>query len=178
MADIGLATAAATANQLKSFLNLLPEEKGRPKFGTNVDPKNESKCPYLEVFMACHGRFDKFNVVSDSMELRRGRFKLNDTPLDAREKFGIERGKPVSQEDIKDENGFVLDNDLLNQPMSSLSHNCKLNLNFVYNRNVISQAVIDTKDEVVNVATNTPSWWQGWKSSGNNSTTTSSTDSE
>ena len=111
--------------------------------------------------MACHGRFDKFNVVSDSMELRRGRFKLNDTPLDAREKFGIERGKPVSQEDIKDENGFVLDNDLLNQPMSSLSHNCKLNLNFVYNRNVISQAVIDTKDEVVNAATNTPSWWQG-----------------
>ena len=149
-------------------------DKGRP----NVDPKNESKCPYLEVFLACHGGFDKFNVVSDSMELRRGRFKLNDTPLDAREKFGIERGKPVSQEDIRDENGFVLDNDLLNQPMSSLSHNCKLNLNFVYNRNVISQTVIDTKDEVVNVATNTPSWWQGWKSSGNNSTTTSSTDSE
>ena len=40
--------------------------------------------------------------------------KLNDTPLDAREKFGIERGKPVSQEDIRDENGFVLNNDLLN----------------------------------------------------------------
>ena len=186
MAEIGLATAAATANQLKSVLNLLPEEKGRPKFGTIVDPKSESKCPYLDVFMACHGRFDKFNVVTDNMELRRARFKLNDTALDAREKFGTIRGKPVSQEDIKDENGFILDADLLNSPMSSLSHGCRLNLNFVYSRNVISQVVVDTKDEisstgqkVVNAATNTPSLWQTFvgKSSGT-STTTSSDESE
>ena len=58
MVDIGLATAAATANQLQSVLKLLPEEKGRPKFGPTGSPEKESKCPYLEVFMACHRKMD------------------------------------------------------------------------------------------------------------------------
>ena len=122
MADIGLATAAATANQLKSVLGLLPEEKGRPKFGTRVNPEEESKCPYLEVFMACHGRLDKINVFSDSIELRRGRFKPNDNILDARNAFGDERGKPVSQENVADENGYILSDDVVMSPMSKLSN--------------------------------------------------------
>ena len=180
MADIGLATAAATANQLKSVLGLIPEEKGRPKFGTAVNPEKESKCPYLEVFMACHGKLDKFNIVSDSMELRRDRFKPNDTPLDARNKFGQEREKPVSQEDIKDENGFILGNSVLNSPMYNLSNGCRLNLNFTYKHNIVSGAFVKAGEEitsvgesVANVATNTPSWWKQWGSSSSSTTATS-----
>ena len=175
MAEIGLAAAAATADQLKKVLNLVPEEKGRPKFGYVVDPQKEAKCPYLEVFMACHGRTDTINIISGSAELRRGRFKPNDTPLDARDGFGEDRGNPVSQEDILDENGYIIENKLLNLPMSTLSNGCRLNLNFVYRRNVLSDAVVksvEKTDEIItdagqkvrDAATNTQTWWQGWKS--------------
>ena len=145
MVDIGLATAAATANQLQSVLKLLPEEKGRPKFGSTVSPENESKCPYLEVFMACHRRMDKINVVSGHVELRRGRFDPNDTILDARAAFVEERGKELSQDCTADENGYILANTLLSKPMSTLSNGCRLNLNFVRSRNGIANYF--SKDE-------------------------------
>ena len=45
MAELGLASAAAGASQLKSILNLAPEEKGRPTFGSIVDPESERKYP-------------------------------------------------------------------------------------------------------------------------------------
>ena len=161
------ATAGTTATQLKSLLNLLPEEKGRPKFGYIVDLDKESRCPHIETFMACHGR-----ILSDNIELRRGRFKPNATPLDARAAFGQERGKAVGQEDIQDENGFILPNDLINMPMKTMSSGCRLNLNFVYRYNVISGAVVSAKDEITdagqtlrNATTNTPSWWQNLRSS-------------
>ena len=184
MAEIGLATAAATANQIKSMLNLMPEEKGRPKFGSVVDREREGKCPYIEVFMACHGRFDKFNVVSDSMELRRERMLPSDTALYARDVFGKERGTKVGQEDIKDENGYTLSKELREAPLHTLSSGCRLNLNFVYRRNVISEGVVKARDEitsagqtVVNAATNTPSWWESLKSP-SSSAKTSPNDSE
>ena len=197
MAEIGLATAAATASQLKSVLGLIPEEKGRPKFGTQVNPEQESKCPYLEVFMACHGRLDKFNVLSDNMELRRGRFKANDTALDARNAFANERGNQVSQEDIKDENGYILGEDMMKSPMSTLTNGCRLNLNFTYRHNIISgttrnfvarvgdeikegeEKISNAYETVANVATNTPSsWFQGWKSSSSSTATSSSSESD
>ena len=196
MADIGLATAAATASQLKSVLGLIPEEKGRPKFGTQVNPEQESKCPYLEVFMACHGRMDKISVISDNTELRRGRFKANETALDARNAFANERGYQVTQEDIKDENGYILGEDMMKSPMSTLSNGCRLNLNFTYKHNIISgttrkfvakvgeeikegeEKISSACQTVADVATNTPrSWFQGWKSS-SSTETSSSNDSD
>lgn len=171
MADLGLATAAATAKELKTLLNLLPEEKGRPKFGFAVEPENEGRCPYIEVFMASQGR--KYNI-TNNMELRRGRFQPMETALDARAAFGKERGRVVGQEDIQDENGFILPNSLLKEPMYTLSKGCRLNLNFVYRHNVISSGVATAGDAVndagatlVNATTNTPNWWPSWRSSPN-----------
>ena len=167
MAELGLASAAAGASQLKSILNLAPEEKGRPKFGSVVDPQKESKCPYVEVFMAAHVRGEKWrNIISESTELRRGRFKPTDTPLDARDGFGEERGKPVSQEDIRDENGYILEETLTNSPMRTLSNGCRLNLSFVYRRDALTDAVVSAESKItdsVNAATNTPkNWLRGW----------------
>ena len=150
MVDVGLATAAATANQLQSVLKLLPEEKGRPKFGSTVDPEKESKCPYLEVFMACHRKMDKINVVSGHIELRRGRFDPNDTVMDARAAFSEERGTKLSQDSTTDENGFVLSNNLLTKPMSTLSNGCRLNLNFVKSRNRIANYVSKVENKLSN----------------------------
>lgn len=167
MAELGLASAAAGASQLKSILNLAPEEKGRPKFGSVVDPQKEGKCPYIEVFMAAHVRGEKWrNIISESTELRRGRFKPTDTPLDARDGFGDERGKPISQEDIRDENGYILGKELTTVPMSQLSNGCRLNLSFVYRRDAITDAVVSAETKItdtVNAATNTPkNWLRGW----------------
>ena len=181
MAELGLASAAASASQLKSILNLAPEEKGRPKFGSVVDPQKEGKCPYIEVFMAAHVRGEKWrNIISESTELRRGRFKPTDTPLDARDAFGVERGKPVSQEDIRDENGYILGKELTTLHWSSLSNGCRLNLSFVYRRDALTDAVVSAESKItdtVNAATNTPkTWFQGWTSS--SQSTESSNNSE
>ena len=169
MAELGLASAAAGASQLKSILNLAPEEKGRPKFGSIVDPEKESKCPYIEVFMAAHVRGEKWrNIISESTELRRGRFKPTDTPLDARDGFGDARGKPISQEDIRDENGYILEETLTNSPMRTLSNGCRLNLSFVYRRDALTDAVVSAETKItdtVSAATNTPkNWLRGWTS--------------
>jgi len=181
MAELGLASAAAGASQLKSILNLAPEEKGRPKFGSVVDPEKESKCPYIEVFMAAHVRGEKWrNIISESTELRRGRFKPTDTPLDARDGFGDARGKPISQEDIRDENGYILEETLTNSPMRTLSNGCRLNLSFVYRRDALTDAVVSAESKItdtVSAATNTPkTWLRGWTSP--SQSTESSNDSE
>jgi len=169
MADLALATAAASAKDLKQLLNLVPEEKGRPKFGSVVKPENERLCPYIDVFMASHGR--RFNL-TDNMDLRRGRFQPMETPLDARAAYERERGKVVGQEDVQDENGFILPDSLLKEPMYTLSNGCRLNLNFVYRHNVISSGVVTAGEKVtdagttlVNATTNTPTWWPAWRSS-------------
>ena len=181
MADVALSTLATSAKEVKSLLNLLPEEKGRPKFGTIVDLDKESRCPYIEVFMACHG-YRATGLLSDNVELRRGRFKPTDTALDARDAFAKERDRNVKQEYILDENGFILSESLLKMPMKTLSSSCRLNLNFAYSRNIVSGAVVKVKDEIEDAGksvrdatTNTPSWWQSWRSS---SSTQSSKDSE
>ena len=148
MSDIGLATAAAAANQLQSVLKLLPAEKGTPKFGSTVDPEKESKCPYLEVFMACHRKIDKVNVVSGHVEMQRERFDPNDTILDARAAFTKERGKELSQDSTADENGYIFGNNLLTKPMSTFSNGCRLNLNFIRSRKSISTYVSKVEDKL------------------------------
>ena len=176
-----LTTAATTATQLKSILKLLPEERGRPKFGSEGNPEKESRCPWIEVFMASVGR------TTATTELRRGRFKPTDNVLYAREAFQQDRGHAVPQEDIQDENDFTLSKDLLLVPMSTLSSGCRLNLNFTYRRNVITTGVhqaasavtsgvsgaVGTVNEgiagasqtISDAATNTPSWWGSWRTS-------------
>lgn len=143
---VDLATAAATASQLKSILKLLPEgEKGRPKFGTCVNPERESNCPYIEVFMASVGR--------TGTEYRRGRFSPSDTPLDCKDAFGVEsEWGSVGQEDVADENEYVLSKDLLSQPLSTLSVDCKLNLHFVNRSHIATSAVNSAASSVKDTA--------------------------
>ena len=171
-----LSSAAAAATDFKSLLKLFPEEKGHPKFGYEVNPERESRCPYIDVFMASVGR------TTATTHLRRGRFKPTDTPLYARDAFAKDRGHHVTQEEIADENNFILSKDILNMPMSSMSNHCRLNLNFVYSSYLGSTTKV-VKDEITGVsqtladkATNTPiSWWRSWTSS-SSSTDASSKD--
>ena len=103
---------------------LISEEPPPPKYGSS-DGLSEDKCKEIQVFMIASGGISGFIGVE---ERRRKLMNIGTTLRDARNQFGT----CLSQDLIKDENGFMFVDDDFEKPIFKFSNQCKLNLNFVF----------------------------------------------
>ena len=97
----------------------------KPKFGIGKKQK-EMECEKVHVFMRC--------ILSSgvAIEPRRTLLSPSQTIDDARTAYVTARGRPLQQQHVRDENGYVLESTLQSQPLAQFSNDCKLNLDFSY----------------------------------------------
>lgn len=88
-----------------------------PKFGQE-DPRIESKCEQIHVFMVCFGQA--------TVEHRRVVLPPNTTIRAAKGLFG----RDMAQNLVRDENGFRFNESALEKPISNFSNHCNLLIQF------------------------------------------------
>eukprot|EP01062_Namystynia_karyoxenos_P063272 TRINITY_DN56082_c0_g1_i1.p1 TRINITY_DN56082_c0_g1~~TRINITY_DN56082_c0_g1_i1.p1 ORF type:complete len:209 (+),score=57.93 TRINITY_DN56082_c0_g1_i1:76-627(+) len=92
-------------------------------FGTPGFPNDEHLCPNFQVFMRMIGR--------TTMEQRRELMPKGTTARQAKERFERAHGGHLPGNMLlKDENGFILSDELADAPLSSLSNRCRVGLTF------------------------------------------------
>lgn len=90
-----------------------------PKFGLG-SVESEAKCKEIHTFMICCGQA--------SIEKRRAILDRETKLKDTRNYFG----RDMTQDLIYDENYFRFSDEDMEKPLHKFSHNCKLNLSFLY----------------------------------------------
>lgn len=122
----------------KAMKDAIVGERG-PKFGCGKKQK-EIECDKIHVFMRC--------ILSSgvAIEPRRALLSPAHTISDARTAYINARGRPIQQEHVRDENGYVLETSLHSQPLAQFSNDCKLNLDFSYSEDISVSAMKKSVD--------------------------------
>ena len=115
----------------RAGLDLLGGEDHVPKFGFG-SLEAERLCKSLDLFLTVAG------VTSTTRH--RLRLAPSLSPLDAKVALGQEIGTAVDQDNIQDECGYTLSQELTRAPMSELSAGCRLGLKFVYHGNAAERS--------------------------------------
>ena len=107
-----------------------------PRFGAPGAVASEQACAHIHVYMRAFGRV---------MEKRRLLLPPDSTVFSARTAFEKLSGSPLSQEDIRDEDGYLIAGAELGQSLSKFSSNCNLNLNFTHGvtRSLLQEPDVD-----------------------------------
>ena len=107
-----------------------------PRFGAPGAATTERACTHIHVYMRAFGRV---------MEKRRVLLPPDSTVASARTAFEQLSGSPLSQEDTRDEDGYLIAGGELSQAISKFSSNCNLNLNFTHGvtRSLLQEPDVD-----------------------------------
>ena len=95
-----------------------------PRHGLGNAQSEADRCEQVHVFLRCIGKS------SSLAENQRLLLPKHLTVVDARLAMEAERGAPMRQESVRDENGFRFSKSMLNEPLWKFSNGCKLNLSF------------------------------------------------
>ena len=107
---------------LTSSLNLMTDSV--PRHGLGNAKAECERCEQIHVFLRCIG---KTAMLADSQRLL---LHKNATLADAKKAMEEERGNPMRQEDVCDENGFRFSKAMLSEPLWKFSNGCQLTLSF------------------------------------------------
>ena len=94
-----------------------------PRFGPPGASSSEQACGHVHVYMRTFGRV---------MEKRRVILPPESSLASARTTFEKISGSPLTQEDTRDEDGYLIAASELSQPLWKFASGCNLNLNFTH----------------------------------------------
>lgn len=111
-------------DNINKIKKIIPIDESEPKFGHGNSENEKECCKEIKVFMICYG----ITGLGINGERRRMLMNPNITLRDAKKLFG----RPFDQEFIRDENGFIFNNEDLDKQLYKFSNKCCLNINFTY----------------------------------------------
>lgn len=111
-------------DNINKIKKIIPIDESEPKFGNGDSEKEKQCCNEIKVFMICYG----ITGLGLNGERRRMLMDKNITLRNTKKLFG----RSFDQEFIRDENGFIFNNEDLDKPLYNFSNKCCLNINFTY----------------------------------------------
>lgn len=119
-AEIAAGNAGLAA--LEKTLKLLGDKT--PRHGLGNAAEEDKRCEQIHVFLRCVGK------TATLAENQRFLLSKNATVAEARAAFEQERGKPMRQSDVRDEDGFRFSEGMQKEPLWKFSSACRLTLSF------------------------------------------------